>query len=351
MTERESHPGKTRDAPSIPQIEDLAARAIREGGLDETILLDLVEAPLDALCDAADAIRKQCCGTSFEICSIMNVKSGRCGENCAFCAQSSHWSTQVACHPFASEDEIVSRAAADAANGSMRFSLVSSGQRVSPSEVDRACAAARRIRRETQADVCVSFGLLPIGEFKRLREAGVTRVHNNLETSRSFFPRICTTHDYDQKIEALHAAREAGMEVCSGGIIGMGETWLDRVEMASELRGLGVSSVPINVLNPIPGTPLERHAPLPLDEVRRTFAIFRFALPKAALRLAGGRALLSDAGRACLRAGANAAISGDMLTTSGFGIPSDIRMVEEEGFTPAPLEGPAREGAMRGGDR
>lgn len=328
---------------TISQIENLAIRAIKEDGLDETDLLDLVEAPLEALCDAADAIRKRCCGPSFEICSIMNVKNGRCGENCAFCAQSAHWNTQIACHSFASEDAVFSRASSDAARGSQRFSLVSSGQRVSSPEVDRACATVRRIRRETEAEVCVSFGLLPLEEFKRLRKAGVTRVHNNLETSRTFFPHICTTHSYDQKIEALRAARAAGMDVCSGGIIGLGETWLDRIELASELRRLKVSSVPINVLNPIPGTPLERQTPLSLDEVRRTFAIFRFALPKAALRLAGGRALLPDAGRACLRAGANAAISGDMLTTSGFDIPSDIRMVKEEGFIPAAIEGSTRE--------
>lgn len=334
----------TPEPASASELAGLAARAIDEGGLGETDLLRLVDAPLDALCDAANSIRERCCGDSFEICSIMSVKSGRCGEDCAFCAQSSRWNTTVECHPFANEDAVVTQAATDARHGSQRFSLVASGQRISLTDINRACVAARRIRTETGAEVCISFGLLGREEFERLHEAGVTRVHNNLETSRSFFPRICTTHTYDQKIQALHAARDAGMDVCSGGIIGLGETWGDRIEMTLELRELNVSSVPINVLNPIPGTPLARREPLSIDEVRRAFALFRFALPKAALRLAGGRALLPDAGRACLQAGANAAISGDMLTTAGFDIPGDMRMIHQEGFVAARIESPETTG-------
>ncbi len=338
MNKQTFHPGHPSVSSSNSRIEDLAVRAMQKGDLQESDLLSLVEVPLEPLCAAADSIREHCCGNVFEICSIMNVKNGRCGEDCAFCAQSSHWDTTTECHPFLDEASIITRAATDAELGSQRFSLVASGQRVSHADIDRACSAARRIRSETEAEICVSFGLLSRNEFEQLYAAGVTRVHNNLETSRSFFPRICTSHTYDQKVEALVAARDAGMEVCSGGIIGLGETWRDRVEMVVTLRGLGVSSVPVNVLNPIPGTPLSQQAPLSLDEVRRTFAIFRFALPKAALRLAGGRALLPDAGRTCLRSGANAAISGDMLTTPGFGIPADIRMSAEEGFTTARMQ-------------
>lgn len=327
----------TRTA-NAEDIEALANEAIAKGGLDETDLLRLVEAPLEELCAAADRIRKQCCGNVFEICSIMNVKSGRCSENCAYCAQSKWWNTEAECYPFATEDDIVEQGKRDANLGSKRFSLVASGSCVGEADVDRACAAARRLREETDVEICVSFGLLSRDSFERLKDAGVTRVHNNLETSRSFFPHICTTHTFDQKIQALAYAREAGMQVCSGGIVGMGETWADRIEMALALQGLGVSSVPINVLNPIPKTPLEGCEPLSIDEVRRVFAIFRFALPNALLRLAGGRALLPDAGRACLRSGANAAISGDMLTTAGFDIASDVAMVEREGFLPTLVE-------------
>lgn len=319
-------------AASAAEVEKLAEDAIAQGGLREAELLRLVRSPLDTLCAAADSIRERCCGNGFELCSIMNVKSGRCSENCRFCAQSSHWGAAANCYPFAEETAIVAQALRDAECGSRRFSLVASGQRVSRADIDRACSAARRIRAKTDAAVCVSFGLLEREDYGLLREAGVTRVHNNLETSRSFFPRICTTHGYDQKIAALRDARAAGMELCSGGIIGLGETWRDRIEMALELRKLEVASVPINVLNPIPGTPLEHQDPLSPDDVRRAFALFRFALPSATLRLAGGRTLMPDAGRACLKAGANAAISGNMLTTAGFDIPGDIRMATAEGF-------------------
>lgn len=331
-------------AASAVEVEKLAEDAIAQGGLGEAELLRLVRSPLDALCAAADSIRERCCGNDFELCSIMNVKSGHCSENCRFCAQSSHWGAAANHYPFAEETAIVAQALRDAEYGSRRFSLVASGQRVSRADIDRACSAAKRIRAKTDVAICVSFGLLEREDYELLRRAGVTRVHNNLETSRSFFPRICTTHGYDRKITALRDARAAGMELCSGGIIGLGETWRDRIEMALELRRLEVASVPINVLNPIPGTPLEHQNPLSPDDVRRTFALFRFALPSATLRLAGGRTLMPDAGRACLKAGVNAAISGDMLTTAGFDIPSDIRMVTEEGFFAARIEEDARAG-------
>ena len=316
------------------EVFDLANKSIEQGGLNKATLLQLVDAPFEDLCAAANDIRKRCCGDAFELCSIMNVKSGKCSENCKFCAQSSSWNTEVECYPFVDSQEIVAQAQTDARAGSHRFSYVASGQRVSKADIDRACLTTKEILAKTGVQVCASFGLLDRNDFERLHAAGVSRVHNNLETSRSYFSQICTTHDYDRKIQALHDARAAGMELCSGGIIGMGETWEDRIDLACELRELKVSSVPLNVLNPIPGTPLDQLKPLSLEEVCRTFAIFRFALPFTTLRLAGGRALLPEAGRACLHAGANAAISGDMLTTAGFDIPSDVHMVSAEGFSP-----------------
>lgn len=320
-------------------LSDLANEAIERGGLDKATLLQLVDAPFEDVCAAANDIRKRCCGDAFELCSIMNVKSGKCSENCKFCAQSASWNTEVECYPFVDSQEIVAQAQADAHAGSHRFSYVASGQRISKADIDRACSATKEILAETKVQVCASFGLLDKVDFERLHAAGVSRVHNNLETSRSYFSKICTTHDYDRKIQALRDARAAGMELCSGGIIGMGETWEDRIDLAYELRKLKVNSVPLNVLNPIPGTPLDQLEPLSLEEVCRTFAIFRFALPFTTLRLAGGRALLPEAGRACLHAGANAAISGDMLTTAGFDIPSDVRMVSAEGFSPSLIQG------------
>ena len=160
----------------------------------------------------------------------------------------------------------------------------------------------------------------------------MTRIHNNLETSRRNFPNVCTTHSYDDKIAAIKAAMRAGLDVCSGGIIGMGESFADRADMAFELRALGVKSVPLNVLNPIPGTPYEKLPRLAYDDVRRAAALFRFILPDAAIRMAGGRGLLANKGRDVFRSGANAAISGDMLTTAGISIEEDMRMIKELGY-------------------
>ena len=318
-------------------VARLAQRAIDGDEIEREGLLGLVEAPLEELCDAADEIRHACCGDRFELCTIMSVKSGACPEDCRFCAQSARWGGTAPRHGFAPADEIAARARSDARRGSQRFSLVASGERVDADDIGTACEAASAIARETGIGVCASLGLLDRADFDRLRQAGVTRIHNNLETSRSHFGAICTTHSHDRKLEALRAAKDSGLEICSGGIVGMGETWGQRVELACELRALGVDSVPINVLNPIPGTPLQDREPLGIDEVRRVFAIFRFALPTAALRLAGGRVLLPDAGRSCLRSGANAAISGDMLTTAGFDIESDLAMVAKEGLSTGTL--------------
>ena len=317
-------------------IFECERRAIANEHLDTSDLKKLIEAPLPDLASAANRIRAARCGTGFDLCSIVNAKSGRCPENCRFCAQSVHHQTIVDEYPLIDETTAIEHAARNTTAGATRFSLVASGQKLTHSEVDHVARLVSRIKEETGASVCASLGLLSRDQFTRLAEAGLERVHNNLETSRSFFPRICTTHTYDEKIDAIRNAQAAGLDVCSGGIIGLGETWQDRIEMALELRTLGVSSVPINVLNPIAGTPLGNMAPLHDDEVIRTVALFRFALPDVAIRLAGGRALLAEAGRYCFSAGANAAISGDMLTTAGFAIASDRAMAEAEGFVIKP---------------
>lgn len=169
-------------------------------------------------------------------------------------------------------------------------------------------------------------------QFKKLHETGVERVHNNLESSRCHFPEVCTTHSFDDKVNAIKAAQKAGMSVCSGGIMGIGETMEDRIDMALELRSLGINSVPVNILNPIAGTPYEHNKRLSDTEIQRIIALYRFILPKAFIRLAGGRGLLADKGLACFKSGANAAISGDMLTTSGISIDTDMKMIKELGF-------------------
>ena len=296
--------------------------------------LELCAAPLEELCAAADVIRWKFCGSAFDLCSIINAKSGRCPENCKFCAQSAHYHTNAEEYPLLPAAEMVALAKHNAENGILRFSLVTSGERLTDAEVNEVCERVCEIRKNAEISVCVSLGLLSEDQFHRLRQAGVERVHNNLETSRRFFPQVCTTHKYDDKIAVLKAAQNAGLSVCSGGIIGLGETMEDRIDMALEVRSLGVRSVPLNVLNPIPGTPFEHNEKLPYDEIRRTAAIFRFLLPNASIRLAGGRGLMSDKGKACFQSGANAAISGDMLTTTGVTIEEDMKIVKKLGYEP-----------------
>lgn len=296
------------------------------------LALDLYNQPLEPLCAAADRIRRTFCQDAFDLCTIINGKSGKCSENCKFCAQSAHNHTGAAVYPLLSAEEITAEAKKNDAQGVLRYSIVTSGKRLSDDEVEAMCEAVRKIRAETGISVCVSFGLLDQKQYEKLRDAGVTRVHNNLETSRRNFPNICTTHTYDDKIAAIRAAQAAGLTVCSGGIMGLGENVEDRIDMALTLRELDIHSVPVNVLNPISGTPLEHCIPLTEDEVRRIVAVYRFLLPDASIRLAGGRGLLLDKGRACFLSGANAAISGDMLTTAGITVETDRRMLQELGY-------------------
>ena len=180
--------------------------------------------------------------------------------------------------------------------------------------------------------MCVSFGLLGEEQFRKIHEAGASRVHCNLESSARYFPEVCTTHTYEEKIETLKAAKRAGMSVCSGGILGLGETMEDRIDMVLTARELGVKSIPVNLLNPIPGTPYGHNRPLSNDEARRCVAIFRFLIPDASIRLAGGRGLVGDKGEGCFTSCANAAISGDMLTTAGITVETDMELLEKLGY-------------------
>ncbi|HCT93044.1 MAG TPA: biotin synthase BioB [Lachnospiraceae bacterium] len=299
--------------------------------------LCLAEEPLDELETAANEIRKHFCGDIFDICTIINGKSGKCPENCKYCAQSVHHDTEVETYPLLPDEEIIREAARQSGRGVLRYSIVTSGRKLSDEEVDRLCGCAMKIRDSLPIRLCISGGLLSEKQFCRLREAGFSRAHNNMETSELFFPEICTTHTYGQKREAVRGARTAGLDVCSGGIIGLGETMADRIDMALEIRGQGVHSVPVNLLNPIPGTPLEHRERLSYDEFVRTVALFRFILPDSAIRLAGGRSLMPDQGRRCFLAGANAAISGDMLTTAGYTVETDLELIHSLGYKPGYL--------------
>lgn len=314
-------------------MEALAERIIRGERLDRRDDLSmLVELNLETLCRAADQVRRVLCGDRGELCTIVNGRSGRCSEDCRFCAQSCHYHTQAEEYPFLPVQEIVEEGKRNEAAGVHRYSIVTAGRGIHGRELDHALEAYRRLREETGLGLCASHGLQTREEFQAMKEAGVTRYHANLETSRRNFPNICTTHTYEDKLENIRRAKEAGLEVCSGGILGMGETWEDRIDMALDLWELGVVSIPLNLLTPIPGTPLAQQPLLKDDEVCRSVAIFRLLNPTAWIRMAAGRRRFADGGKLLFRCGANAAITGDMLTTTGTGIAEDRTMFAQLGY-------------------
>ena len=314
-------------------INTLKEKIIGGGLIDKSEAMSLLNVDIEQLCAAADEIRSKLNGSKIDTCTILNGKSGLCTENCKYCAQSAHNHTGVKEYPMLTVSEIVEHGLENAKLGVDRFDVVTAGLRLYDAEVDTLCKAYSQIKEQTDLELCSSNGLLSYEQFVRLHDAGVTRIHNNLETSRRFFPSVCTTHTYDEKIETIRAAKKAGMEICSGGIIGMGETMEDRIDMALELQSLGVRSIPINVLMPIKGTALENQPPLSNEEILRTVALFRFINPKSDIRLAGGRKLLEDHGRQAFKSGANASIIGNMLTSIGNNVDEDFAMFEELGFT------------------
>lgn len=313
-------------------IADLKKRVLMGEKLDKQEAMSLCIAPIDELCVAADEIRRYFCGNVFDLCTIVNAKCGRCSEDCKYCAQSVHYKTELQEYQLLDTNEILRQAQYNAERGVLRYSIVTSGRCLSDLEVEMVCDSIRAVREQVNIEVCVSFGLLNEGQFRKIKAAGASRAHCNLESSRDYFPSVCTTHTYEEKIATLKAAQRAGLSVCSGGIMGLGETMEDRINMALTLRELNIKSLPVNFLNPIPGTPYEHNILLEDEEKRRIVALFRFLLPDASIRIAGGRGLMQDGGEGCFRSGANAAISGDMLTTTGVTIENDRKLLDQLGY-------------------
>lgn len=293
----------------------------------------LIEGGLAELKREAGRIRKALCGNRVELCTIINGRAGRCSEDCRFCAQSAHHHTGAQEHTILEEDELVEACRRSEKAGVRRFSVVTAGRALSGEDFDQTIRAYQKMREECGGiGLCASHGLLEEEQFEGLQRCGVTMYHANIETSRRNFPNICTTHTFQDKLTCIRRAKAAGLHVCSGGIIGLGETWEDRLDMALTLAEYQVESIPLNALIPIPGTPFGELPVLTEDEILRTIALFRFLNPTAYVRLAAGRTLMRDSGREAFLAGANAAITGDMLTTSGNNMRQDRMMLRESGY-------------------
>lgn len=299
-----------------------------------------IDCDLDALCEGANQIRKALVGDKVDLCSIINGRSGRCPEDCKYCAQSAHYHTDCEVYEFLPEHKILEACKVNDQEGVDRFSIVTAGKALTGEEFEKAIHAYETMKKECpDIELCASMGFLSAEQLHRLHEAGVSSYHHNIETSRRNFPNICTTHTYDMKLETLKRIKEEGLYVCSGGIIGMGETFEDRLDMALDLAQIGVDSIPINALMPIKGTPFENLPRIREDEIMRTIAMFRYINPKADIRLAAGRALLTRDGERAFCAGASATITGNMLTTVATAtIRSDRAMLENLGRELRPVK-------------
>lgn len=294
-------------------------------------LLNAKGAELTAYLAGAHRLKELTFGSRVSLCAIINAKSGRCAENCAFCAQSGHFQTNAPVYPLKSRADIVAGAMQAEHEGSHCYGIVTSGTRLAPgTEWDEVLAAIREIRQKCRIEPSASLGLLDAAMAAQLAEAGCVTYHHNLETARSFFPRICTTHDYEADIATVRLAKEAGMKVCCGGILGLGETLEQRIELARTLRELAVDSVPLNFLNPIPGTPLEGRRELTPLDCLRSIALFRYFLPATPIRVCGGReANLREFQSWIFMVGASGTMIGNYLTTTGRDRETDLQMLRD----------------------
>lgn len=317
-------------------FDTLADRAIASRSITVKDAIDLYsegQKDVFGLLARASRIREHFKGNSVNLCGIINAKSGVCPENCRFCAQSAHYHTDAPVYPLVSAEEIAEKGRAACDSGAHMFSIVTSGTRIETDDEWKTIYRAIELLNEMGLKPCGSLGMLDETTARNLKSAGLYRYHHNLETSRSFFDNICSTHEYKEDTDTVRIAREAGLTVCSGGIIGLGETMEHRIEMAMTLRELDVDSVPINILNAIPGTPLEKEPSLTPIEILLTVALYRFILPDKDIKLCGGkeknlRQLLPLA----MVAGCNSLLTGNYLTTLGRDTAADLEMIRDLGM-------------------
>lgn len=290
---------------------------------------ELQKLPLQELSALALAQKLANRGQQLSLCSIINAKSGRCSEDCRFCAQSAHYNTESPVYPLKGRTEVLAAAAEAKQIGATRFSLVTSGRGMNREQVEPIAQLVADIRKEVGIKVCASLGILGIEELTILKDAGVSRYHHNLETSKEFFPQVVSSHTFQDRIDTIRACQEAGLEVCAGGIFGLGESEDDRISMALSLRELQVDSVPINILMPLPGTPFANLPAIPVGDVLRSIALYRLIHPQVPIRLAGGReAIFNDLLGTAFMSGIDGMMIGGYLTQRGRSPEEDSRFVE-----------------------
>jgi biotin synthase len=319
------------------KYDEYADRVCRAQRLDREDALAILKTPDESLYHllaAANDIRRHFKGDVIDLCAVVNAKSGMCPEDCAFCAQSAHHETSAPVYPLMDEREILKHARAAEEMGAKRFGIVISGRGIEKSGMlERICSTVASIAKETKLGRCASLGSLDVEQLKKLKEAGLQSIHHNIETAESFFPEICSTHTYAERIKTVRAAKKAGLVVCCGGIFGMGESDEQRVEMALALRELQADSIPLNFLNPIPGTRLADAPPLQPLEILKIIAMFRFVLPDKNIRICGGREKnLRSLQPLMYVAGANCTMVGNYLTMAGRDPREDLDMISDLGL-------------------
>ncbi|MBP7901331.1 MAG: biotin synthase BioB [Spirochaetes bacterium] len=313
-------------------VNELEQKVISGGKLSVEEAISLVSESYDSLSSSADNIRRHFSGNEMVLCSIINAKSGKCPEDCRYCAQSSYYNTNISEYPLISYSEILSQALKMRSFGVNRFSIVTSGRALSNDEFNSVCEIISYLVKDTGMTICASLGFMTEERAIRLKHSGLSLYHHNLETNNSYFSKICTTHSHREKIDTIKNIRSAGIDLCIGGIIGLGESWEDRVAFAFEIKTLEPQSVPLNILSPIEGTPLFGIPQISPEDIIKTAAIFRFIMPQTNIRYAGGRLNLGKLHDKGILSGINGLMIGDFLTTQGRSVQDDILMLESMGF-------------------
>ncbi|MBE9529124.1 MAG: biotin synthase BioB [Proteobacteria bacterium] len=298
--------------------------------------VELGEERITEILAVTEQVRKKHKGDEVDLCAITSAKTGLCAEDCSFCSQSVNYATDIKSHTMVESEDIIRSAKEAEASGAREFSIVTSGTKVEKErDVEKLIGALKGMKETVEVERCASLGNLTPETMGRLKSAGLESYHHNLETSRSYFPHICTTHKYEEDVEVVRNAKKAGFYVCSGGIFGLGESWDDRIELAETLTELGVDSVPINFLNPRPGTPLEKSNNLTPRECLKIIALYRLMMPTTDIVVCGGRNVnLRDLQSMLFAAGANGMMIGNYLTTPGRSTEDDLNMLKDLGLTP-----------------